>query len=254
MEEKPYGPRLVVSVGVVNCCGHKSEVQRFHRRRGPLSAGVRLNLGRERTPLIRLLLAACGPPAEQQDEPPCPQHGSESPVFTINKENKKKVPTPSMERWGGEEGWGGRTPGSLGDLVSRSPPQSTEGQPPPVPSTLGALAALRNRFLSLQTHDGHLSGHLPTPSLSPADPLNLACTSGPRMRAPAKTSESARPRMPITCRGFSLSLSQGLSLLKHVNKFKKNKSGVKMIWSLFFQIFWPILLVQLQHQRAIANI
>lgn len=104
VEEKPYGPRLVVSVGVVNRCGHKPKVQRFHRRRGPLSAGVWLNLGRERTPLIRLLLAACGPPAEQQDEPPCPQHGSESPVFTINKEKKKKAPTLSMERWGGEEG------------------------------------------------------------------------------------------------------------------------------------------------------
>lgn len=104
VEEEPYGPRLVVSVGVVNRCGHKAEVQRFHRRRGPLSAGVRLDLGRERAALIRLLLAACGPPAEQRDEPPCPQHGSESPAFTINKEETKKVPTPSTERWGGEEG------------------------------------------------------------------------------------------------------------------------------------------------------
>lgn len=83
VEEKANGPRLVVSVGVVNGCGHKPEVQRFHRRRGPLPVGVRLNLGRERTPLIRLLLAACGPPAEQQDEPPCPQHGSESPIFFL---------------------------------------------------------------------------------------------------------------------------------------------------------------------------
>lgn len=86
VEKKPNGARLVVCVGVVNRCGHKPEVQRFHRRRGALSAGVRLNLGRERAPLIRLLLAACGPPAKQQDEPPCPQHGSVSPVLTINKE------------------------------------------------------------------------------------------------------------------------------------------------------------------------
>lgn len=74
-----------------------------------------------------------------------------------------------MERWGGEEGRGGRTPVPLGGLVSKSPPQSTEGRPPPSPSTLGALAALSYQFLSLQTHDGHLRGHLPMSSLSPAD-------------------------------------------------------------------------------------
>lgn len=78
VEEEPDGPRLVVSVGVINRRGDKPEVQRFHRRRGPLPAGVRLTLSRE--PLVLQLLAASGPPAEQQDEPPGPQHGSESPV------------------------------------------------------------------------------------------------------------------------------------------------------------------------------
>lgn len=80
VEEEPDGPRLVVSVGVINRRGDEPEVQRFHRRRGPLSAGVRRTLSPERTPLVPQLLAASGPPAEQQEEPPGPQHGSESPV------------------------------------------------------------------------------------------------------------------------------------------------------------------------------
>lgn len=80
VEEEPDGPRLVVSVGVINRRGDEPEVQRFHRRRGALPAGVRLALRRERSPLGLQLLAAGGPPAEQQDEPPGPQHGSESPV------------------------------------------------------------------------------------------------------------------------------------------------------------------------------
>lgn len=120
VEEEADGPRLVVSVGVVNRCGHKPEVQRFHRRRGPLPAGVRLNLGRERTPLIRLLLAACGPPAEQQDEPPCPQHGSEGTVFN-NKKEKKESPDSFYGEMGRREGMAGENAcSSRGFSIQRS--------------------------------------------------------------------------------------------------------------------------------------
>ncbi len=92
VEEDPHGPRLVVSVGVINRRRYKPKIQRLHRWRGPLSAGVRPDLGGGSVPLIRLLLAACGPPEEQQDEPPCPQHGSEksSSVQKKKKEKKKK--------------------------------------------------------------------------------------------------------------------------------------------------------------------
>lgn len=76
MEEDPYGSGLVVGVRVVHRRRHKAEVQRLHRRRGPLSPGVRADLRRGGRPLVRLGLAASGPPAEQQDEPARPQHGS----------------------------------------------------------------------------------------------------------------------------------------------------------------------------------
>lgn len=99
VEEEPDGPRLVVSVGVINRRGDKPEVQRFHRRRGPLSAGVRLPLSRE--PLVLQLLAASGPPAEQQDEPPGPQHGSESPVSS---EGEIKVNGSPLWRDGEDRG------------------------------------------------------------------------------------------------------------------------------------------------------
>lgn len=82
VEEDPHGSRLVVSMGIINRRRYKPKVQRLHRWRRPLSAGVRPGLQRETFPVIRLLLAACGPPAEQQDEPPCPQHGSESPALS----------------------------------------------------------------------------------------------------------------------------------------------------------------------------
>lgn len=130
VEEKPYGPRLVVGVGVVNRRGHEPEVQGFHRRRGALSAGVRLDLGRERAALLRRLLAACGPPAEQQHQPPCPQHGSESPVFNGKKRKEREGPD-SYEEMGKRAGASGaETPVPLGDFGSKSAPQSTEARPP----------------------------------------------------------------------------------------------------------------------------
>lgn len=87
VEEEPDGPWLVVSVGIINRRRYKPKIQRLHRWGAPLSAGVRLDFRRGPVPLIRLLLAACGPPAEQQDEPPCPQHGSVKSSF-VQKEKK----------------------------------------------------------------------------------------------------------------------------------------------------------------------
>lgn len=70
VEEDPYGPWLIVSVGIINRRRYEPKIQRLHWRRRPLSAGVRPYLRRSRLPLICLLLAACAPPAKQQDEPP----------------------------------------------------------------------------------------------------------------------------------------------------------------------------------------
>lgn len=89
VEKDPDGRWFVVRMGIVNCRRYKPKVQRLHRRRGALSAGVRPHLIRCPVPLIRRLLAACGPPAEQQDEPPAPQHGSEK-VCTQRKETRKE--------------------------------------------------------------------------------------------------------------------------------------------------------------------
>lgn len=83
VEEDPYGPRFIVGVRVINCRRHEAEVQRLHRRRRALPAGVRADLGWGGRPLVRrLLLAAGGPPAEEQDDPACPQHGSHKSSFT----------------------------------------------------------------------------------------------------------------------------------------------------------------------------
>lgn len=70
VEEDPYGPWLIVSVGIINRCWYETKIQWLHWRRRPLSAGVRPYHSRSRLPIIGLLLAACGPPAKQQDEPP----------------------------------------------------------------------------------------------------------------------------------------------------------------------------------------
>lgn len=81
VEKDPHGSRFVVSVGIINRRRYEPKVQRLHRRRGALSGGVRLELTRSADPSIGLLLAGRGPPAEQQDEPPRPQHGSEKSSF-----------------------------------------------------------------------------------------------------------------------------------------------------------------------------
>lgn len=123
VEEDPHGPWLVVSVGIINRRRYKPKIQRLHRWRGPLSAGVRPDLSRGSVPLIRLLLAACGPPAEQQDEPPCPQHGSEKSSFVQKRTSRKENSQPRLYfslagGWRGESGWlRERTPVPLGGLI-----------------------------------------------------------------------------------------------------------------------------------------
>lgn len=98
VEEDPYGPWLVVSVGIINRRRYKPKIQRLHRRRGALPAGVRPQFSRGRVPLRRLLLAACGPPAEQQDEPLRPQHGSEKSSF-VQKEKRTTGTGHSEPGW-----------------------------------------------------------------------------------------------------------------------------------------------------------
>lgn len=101
VEEKPNRSWLKVSVGIVNSSRYKPKIQRLHRGRGPLSLRFRPGLHRGPVPLLlRLLLAAGGgPPAEQQDEPTCPQHGLEKSSFIQKKLSKNPSP---YRGWRGE--------------------------------------------------------------------------------------------------------------------------------------------------------
>lgn len=185
VEENPYGPWLVVCVGIINRRGNEPEIQRLHRQRWPLSTGVRPYLSRSWAPLVRLMLAACGPPAEQQEEPPCPQHGSEKSSFTHNKTAKrKKLPgrgPSTLSSWGMEKGEG---------LLSWKDTCSSRQFNPQKCDTTDRRRTLTNsregsRFwqslatgFSIRTHHWHLPGDLRrttatdtqflrTPSLSP---------------------------------------------------------------------------------------
>lgn len=110
VEKDPYGPWLVVSVGIIDSRRYKPKIQRLHRWRGALPAGVRPGHSRSCAPLISLLLTACGAPAEQQDEPPCPQHGSEKSSSVLKEKTRKVKCRPwSCYSPAGGEGKGGGT-------------------------------------------------------------------------------------------------------------------------------------------------
>lgn len=109
VEEDPYGSWLVVRVGVINRRRYKPKVQGLHRRRWPLSPGVRPHTSPGSIPRIRLLLlAARGPPAEQQHQPPRPQHGSQKSSFDSKTKakwgNKLRAPVVLQVQRGTDRG------------------------------------------------------------------------------------------------------------------------------------------------------
>lgn len=91
VEKDAYAPWLVVSMGIIYRRWDKPKVQRLHRRRGAPSGGVRQHLSPGFVLLLRRpLLAAGSPPAEQQNEPPYPQHGSANVRICSSRKDKRR--------------------------------------------------------------------------------------------------------------------------------------------------------------------